>query len=379
MRLTEYHVGEIMMLVRRQVKVAPDETYHQIGLRSFGNGVFHKPPVSGEELGSKRIFYIEPGDLLFSNVFAWEGAVAIASQEEAGKVGSHRFMTYEVNTRIADARYLRYYFYGGPGLQTIQNASPGSAGRNRTLGIKAFERQIVRLPDLDEQRRIANKLDFASSRLNQFTALRKHSVQTAQKYVDSVLQPIKDRAQLSAPLRPSSDFVDIDPDKHYRTAGILNHGRGLFHRPVISGSETKYPRFNRLHTGQFVYSKLFGWEGSLAVVPPDFEGLHVSHEFPTFDIDTTVADVEYMGHLARWSGLHDALKDKGTGMGSRRQRVNVDRFLSTEIPLPSLTEQRRIARHFTMVRQTIEAGAKQANEVAQLRNGLLDAAFSGRL
>ncbi|MFE1209244.1 restriction endonuclease subunit S [Streptomyces albidoflavus] len=379
MKLTEYRVGEIMRLVRRPVDVCAEELFHEIGLRSFGNGVFHKPPVSGEELGAKKVFHIKPGDLIFSNVFAWEGAVALASEHESGKIGSHRFMTYKVDAQKADSRYLLYYFYGGPGLQSIREASPGSAGRNRTLGIKNFERQIVRLPDLDEQRRIADKIDGVMSRLTQFNTMREYSGKLAHQYMDSLLRPIEDQVPLSVALRPISDFVDVDPDGNYRTAGILNRGRGLFHRPIISGGDTKYPRYNRLHTGQFVYSKLFGWEGSLAVVPAEFEGVHVSHEFPTFDIDPSVADVEYMSHLARWPRLHDALKDKGTGMGSRRQRVNVDRLLATRVPLPSLAEQRRVARQLSMVRQTTEAGAEQLAQVAALRPALLNAAFSGQL
>lgn len=44
MKLTEYRVGEIMTLVRRPVDVSPDGLYHEIGIRSFGNGVFHKHP-----------------------------------------------------------------------------------------------------------------------------------------------------------------------------------------------------------------------------------------------------------------------------------------------------------------------------------------------
>ena len=32
-------------------------------------------------------------DVVFSNVFAWEGAIAVASQQDDGIIGSHRFMT----------------------------------------------------------------------------------------------------------------------------------------------------------------------------------------------------------------------------------------------------------------------------------------------
>ncbi|MFI6991803.1 hypothetical protein [Nonomuraea wenchangensis] len=144
-------------------------------------------------------------------------------------------------------------------------------------------------------------------------------------------------------LRQEADTVTIDPDATYTTAGIYSYGRGLFKRPPITGSETNYPKYNRIRKGQFIYSKLFGWEGALATVPEEFDGLFVSHEFPTFHIDDTIADPGYVAHLATWPGLHDKLRDQGTGMGSRRQRVNVDRLLSATVPLPELDEQRRIA------------------------------------
>jgi hypothetical protein len=63
-------MGEVAPLVRRPVKVKSDEAYYELGLRSFGKGTFHKPAIMGADLGSKRIFHIELGDLLFSNVFA---------------------------------------------------------------------------------------------------------------------------------------------------------------------------------------------------------------------------------------------------------------------------------------------------------------------
>src|SRR5262245_57955823 len=92
-------LGEVLQLQRRWIKVHPTETYREIGVRSFGNGIFHKAPIQGSILGNKRVLRIEPGDLVFNNVFAWEGAVAIAGPEEAGMIGSHRFVTYTVTRR----------------------------------------------------------------------------------------------------------------------------------------------------------------------------------------------------------------------------------------------------------------------------------------
>ncbi len=121
-------------------------------MRSFGKGTFHKPPLPGLDVGSKKLFSIAAGDLLFNIVFAWEGAVAVAATEDAGRVGSHRFLTCVADANRASADFLRYWFLREEGLLALNRASPGGAGRNRTLGIKALEAITVPTPSLDAQR-----------------------------------------------------------------------------------------------------------------------------------------------------------------------------------------------------------------------------------
>jgi type I restriction enzyme, S subunit len=142
---------EVGPLVRRPVTVSFDRAYPELGVRSFFKGTFSKPPLSALELGSKRVFWIEPGDLIFSNVFAWEGAIAIATPQDAGRVGSHRFMTCVPVPGRAEARFLLQYFQTDEGFGRIQDASPGGAGRNRTLGIEALAGIQVPLPKIEIQ------------------------------------------------------------------------------------------------------------------------------------------------------------------------------------------------------------------------------------
>lgn len=145
-------MGDIAPLVRRPVPIDPEATYPELGVRSFGRGTFHKPSLPGADVGSKKLFTIAAGDLLFNIVFAWEGAVAIAATEDAGRVGSHRFLTCVADSDRASADFLRYWFLSEEGLLALNRASPGGAGRNRTLGIKALEAITVPIPSLDAQR-----------------------------------------------------------------------------------------------------------------------------------------------------------------------------------------------------------------------------------
>jgi type I restriction enzyme, S subunit len=142
---------DIAPLVRRPIVVDPDGSYPELGVRSFGKGTFRKPSLSGIEVGNKRLFEIHEGDLLFNIVFAWEGAVALASAADHARVGSHRFLTCVPDPQRATSKFLLYYFLTAEGTERLGAASPGGAGRNRTLGLKGLESIVVPAPSLDAQ------------------------------------------------------------------------------------------------------------------------------------------------------------------------------------------------------------------------------------
>lgn len=133
---------DVAPIVRRPIPISIESEYPELGVRSFGRGTFHKPPLAGIEVGSKKLFEIRPGDLLFNNVFAWEGAVAVARPEDGGRYGSHRFITCVPRERISTSTFLCFHFLTRKGLEQLGPASPGGAGRNRTLGLAALEPRL---------------------------------------------------------------------------------------------------------------------------------------------------------------------------------------------------------------------------------------------
>lgn len=142
---------EVAPIVRRKVEIELDGEYPELGVRSFGRGTFHKPVLNGIEVGSKKLYYIRPGDLVFSNVFAWEGAIATVKAEDDGRVGSHRFITCVAKETITTPEFLCFYFLTEEGIEKVRDASPGGAGRNRTLGLKKLEKIEVPIPPFDRQ------------------------------------------------------------------------------------------------------------------------------------------------------------------------------------------------------------------------------------
>jgi len=161
---------DVAPIVRRRVVVEPAGTYAEMGLRSFGRGPFHKPTTTGIDLGAKSVYEIRPGDLVFSNVFAWEGAIAVARAEDAGRIGSHRFITCEPQAEMALSPFLNFYFHTPAGLADIGAASPGGAGRNRTLSTKGLGVIEVPCPDLAAQTQFVALADVVAEVRNRFTA-----------------------------------------------------------------------------------------------------------------------------------------------------------------------------------------------------------------
>jgi type I restriction enzyme S subunit len=161
----EHQLNEVLTLVKRPVEVDPQAAYQEIGVRSHGKGIFHKSPVLGVDFGKKAVYYIEPGDFVLNIVFAWEGAVALASEAERGMVGSHRFPTFAINTEICQPNYLLYYFKTGQGKHQLGMVSPGGAGRNKTLSRSKFLRLNLPLPSLAEQTRIIKSLEAVEQRI----------------------------------------------------------------------------------------------------------------------------------------------------------------------------------------------------------------------
>ena len=179
-------MAEVAPLVRRPVAVEPDRSYPELGVRSFGRGTFHKPALAGIAVGSKKLFRIRQGDLLFNIVFAWEGAVAIAQPQDDGRAGSHRFLTCVPDERRSTADFLRFYFLTSEGLQKLGEASPGGAGRNRTLGLKKLDAITVPVPPLYRQ----HWFDRLQRQVHQMEAIRKSAGQDVDSLLPALLQRV---------------------------------------------------------------------------------------------------------------------------------------------------------------------------------------------
>jgi type I restriction enzyme S subunit len=380
MTIERARVGEVLRLVRRPVTVDPLRDYEEIGLRSFGKGIFHKEPVSGATLGTKRVFEIHPGELVLSNVFAWEGAAAVSSEVDRGKIGSHRFMTYEAIDGRIDIDWAGWFFKSEPGVELLGRASPGSAGRNRTLAVERFEALEIPLPPIEEQRLIAARLGRVAMLSNTLRNMgrRGDALLESFKVASAGLPRLSDSERISLGWRRvglgdvmtlAQDVVEVHPGELYPNVGILSFGRGVFGKPPIEGASTSAKSLHRIRAGQFIYSRLFAFEGAYTYVPEHFDGRFVSQEFPTFDADPKQLDARWLASLLRSPDRWSELSVSSKGLGVRRQRVQPDAVLRHQVWLPPLEEQLRMVKRI----EELEVVAARRGQLGTLVDAVLPA------
>jgi restriction endonuclease S subunit len=151
----------VVSSVKKPVIPETNGLYQEIGIRSHAKGLFHKESVTGKSLGEKSVFWVEPDCLVVNIVFAWEHAIAKTTVNEIGMIASHRFPMFKPKPGVLDLDYLLYFFKSLRGKHLLGLASPGGAGRNKTLGQTEFLKLEIPVPSFEEQVAIVRILNAA--------------------------------------------------------------------------------------------------------------------------------------------------------------------------------------------------------------------------
>lgn len=160
-----FPINSLVNKIKRGFTPENEAFYQEIGIRSHAKGIFHKEPVTGKSLGNKSVFWIEPDCFVVNIVFAWEQAVAKTTEAEVGMIASHRFPMYKPKEGVLDLDYLLYFFKSAKGKNLLELASPGGAGRNKTLGQSEFLKLKIPVPPIEEQKKIVRLLNAADKEI----------------------------------------------------------------------------------------------------------------------------------------------------------------------------------------------------------------------
>ncbi|RZB35527.1 MAG: type I restriction enzyme, S subunit [Desulfobacteraceae bacterium Eth-SRB2] len=156
--------GELVEPVSRPIP-KPKEPYLSIGIRSHGKGTFQKIVELPEKVMMDTLYRIDFQDLVTNITFAWEGAIAIATERDKGGLVSHRFPTYRFREKEADIGFFSHLILSKKFVWDLGLISPGGAGRNRVMSKKNFLKLKVFVPSIEIQEEIGKILTTADNKI----------------------------------------------------------------------------------------------------------------------------------------------------------------------------------------------------------------------
>lgn len=142
--------------------------------------------------------------------------------------------------------------------------------------------------------------------------------------------------------------IQVEPSRSYVQIGIRSHGKGIFHKDPVNGVELGSKSVFWIEPDRLVLNIVFGWEQAVARTTDKEIGTIGSHRFPMYrpkvdDTETPLVDIDYvLAYLLTKRGT-EILQESSPGGAGRNKTLGQELFLSHFIPIPPLSEQRRMA------------------------------------
>lgn len=387
---TVVELGRLLERVRRPVNVLPDQEYREIGIRSHGRGLFYKEPVAGRDLGKKPVFWVEDGCLIISIVFAWEQAVGITTAREKGMIASHRFPMWRSRGSV-ELEYLLTLLLTPLGRHLLELASPGGAGRNRTLGQCGFNSIRVCIPSrIEEQRKIVRILStwdravaLAERLLDEKKKRKKWLLQnllTGRKRLPGFRGEWRERTLgdccndrgyygLNA---PSAKFSEQLP-RYLRITDIDDHGRYVREHGICVDDEESGNY--RLGAGDIVFARTGSSVGKSYLYDASDGELVYAGYLIRFQIDERLVDPVFIKYLCNSKRYWDWVSV--VSARSSQPGINADEYTAFPFPCPSLPEQTAIAGVLSTADREIELHEKQLDELKKQKKALTQLLLTG--
>jgi len=352
-------------------KVEFDKLYSMVGVYSYGKGLFDKEPLLGINTSYKTFYKLKHNHIVFSQLFGWEGAIALCSEYFAGKYVSSQFPTFIIHENLADTKYVLFYLLQGHVWKKLYEVGTGMGSRRRTLNPSNLLSFEIPLPPLSEQKRIVEKIESIQKRVEEIRRLRaeeekeieniRYSMMTKleRTYKKVTIYSICDLQKGSFPIMKTEagEYPFVVTGEDFKTANAYDFDCAATCVPLISSTGHGNAAMHRVHyvNGKFALSNLL-----CAVMPKDKNKINAKFLYELF----MAKKDEYFVPLMA---------------GTSNVSLNIDKLGNVEIPLPSLTEQNRIVaflEKFNQIRQTFKV---QEKELTELLPSLLNKAFKGKL
>jgi type I restriction enzyme S subunit len=162
-------LGEVMTLDVDAVEVDPQATYPIVGVLNRGRGLLFRDPISGSGTKYKTLNRIGPGQVVYSRLKAFEGAITVGPESLGEVYASQEFPTFTCGPGLLPAYFALVTTTSGL-WDNLQNLSTGMGGRRERVKPTDFLTITLALPPVAEQGRIVDAMAAVDAQIHALEA-----------------------------------------------------------------------------------------------------------------------------------------------------------------------------------------------------------------
>lgn len=357
----------------------PNEPYIRIGIRSHAKGTFQELVENPAEVNMDTLYVVKKDDIVVNITFAWEHAIALASEEDDGKLVSHRFPTYVFDNN--SPLYYKYVFCQDMFRQRLELISPGGAGRNRVLNKTDFINLEIFHPPLPEQQKIAEIL----STQDKLIELQEKKIEQLKELKKAYLQKMFPKKGSKYPELRFKGFTD---PWEQRKLGEISECLDSMRVPLNANERKQMqgdiPYYGAGSIQDYINKYLFDEELVLLLEDGD-----AFDDFKTKSIAQYISGKSWVNnhaHILRAYGnafflyislAHKDIRNVIQLAGASRKKLVQDAMLRIVIDVPSIDEQVKIGEFFKQLDSLITLHQRKSEQEKLKKKALMQLLLTG--
>ena len=168
------------------------------------------------------------------------------------------------------------------------------------------------------------------------------------------------------------EFIHIDDIQKYKRCRVQLHAKGIVLRDEVEGITIKTKKQQVCRDGELLVAEIDAKVGGFGIVPLELNGAIVSSHYFLYTINPEKVDNAFIDYFVRTPFFRGQVQAQGS---TNYAAIKADQVLDYQIPLPSLSEQRRIVTKIDRLATKIEKAKGLRKKSGLVTKNFLDAAL----
>jgi len=327
-------------------------------------------------------------------LMTFDGSLGVVFRGIEGAISSGIRIIKPKNNRELLDDFLFYILQTEPVQNTVKKYTIGVSILHASKSIPHIE---IPLPPLKIQKRIVARIEKLFEKIDKAKKLRKKAQEETEQIFLSALQGIFSKAEKKYPKKEIKDFA------------MVKGGKRLPKGAKFSDTETEYPYIRVVDFEDFsvdtlnlkyipketqqkisryiiskddVYISIAGTIGLVGTIPDNLSGVNLTENAAKIVFkDKRIIDKKYLVYYLASSYGKIEIDKRTNKVG--QPKLALMRIETIKIPLPPLSEQKKIVAYLDGLREKVEKlkqlQQNQSEELTELKQSILDKAFKGKL